>query len=74
MPLREFRCGRCKTRFEELVRSGADNNVACPRCGSKRLRRLMSGFVARRGGSSPAAVSAGSSCSGCSGGDCSTCN
>lgn len=41
MPIYEFECEKCGTRFEELVPSEAAE-VACPSCGSRRARRLMS--------------------------------
>jgi putative FmdB family regulatory protein len=41
MPIYEFECEECANRFEELV-PGEAAEVACPRCGSTRVRRLMS--------------------------------
>lgn len=41
MPIYEFECEGCRVRFEELVAT-ADAAVACPECGSERVRRLMS--------------------------------
>jgi putative FmdB family regulatory protein len=41
MPIYEFECEECGNRFEELVPSEAAE-VACPSCGSTRVRRLMS--------------------------------
>ncbi len=43
MPLLEFRCRDCETKFEELVRSG--ESVACPKCGGARADRLLSAFA-----------------------------
>lgn len=40
MPIYEFECEDCGTRFEELV--GAEATVACPACGAERTRRLYS--------------------------------
>jgi putative FmdB family regulatory protein len=40
MPIYEFECEGCGERFEELV--GAEAPAACPFCGSKRTRRLLS--------------------------------
>ncbi|HMI81867.1 MAG TPA: zinc ribbon domain-containing protein [Solirubrobacterales bacterium] len=40
MPIYEFECEGCGSRFEELV--AADGAVACPACGSERTRRLYS--------------------------------
>lgn len=40
MPIYEFECEGCGTRFEELV--AADAPIACPACASGRTRRLLS--------------------------------
>jgi putative FmdB family regulatory protein len=41
VPIYEFLCERCGTRFEELVQAGTEA-TACRGCGSKRTRRLYS--------------------------------
>ncbi len=41
MPIYEFECTACGERFEELVGSG-EAAAACPRCASRRTRRLIS--------------------------------
>ncbi|HEY5051926.1 MAG TPA: zinc ribbon domain-containing protein [Solirubrobacterales bacterium] len=41
MPIYEFECEECGSRFEELVASDAIT-VACPACGSGRARKLIS--------------------------------
>jgi putative FmdB family regulatory protein len=43
MPIYEFECESCGTRFEELVAAGAE--VACRACGSGRTRRLFSNLA-----------------------------
>ena len=40
MPIYEFECEECGVRFEELV--APDGSAACPSCGAKRVRRLLS--------------------------------
>lgn len=52
MPLYDFRCHSCQTRFEG--RTGPDEVAPCPECGSRETERLVSAFagpftVARRG-------------------------
>jgi putative FmdB family regulatory protein len=44
MPIYEYRCGECESRFEKLVRSAGDEpaGLACPHCGSDDVRRLIS--------------------------------
>jgi len=44
VPIYEFECESCRSRFEELVAAGAER-VPCAACGSTRTRRLMSGFA-----------------------------
>jgi putative FmdB family regulatory protein len=41
VPIYEFECEGCGAVFEELVAAGAAE-VACPKCGTGRTRRLMS--------------------------------
>jgi putative FmdB family regulatory protein len=41
MPIYEFLCEECGTRFEELVEVGTDS-VACHGCGAQGTRRLLS--------------------------------
>ena len=40
MPIYEFACAACGTRFEELTR--ADATPGCPACGSGEVERLIS--------------------------------
>ena len=44
MPIYEYKCKKCGETFEVLVRS--TEKPACPQCGSKSLRKLVSGFSA----------------------------
>lgn len=41
MPVYEFECEECGWRFEELAPADT-TSLACPECGAKRTRRLMS--------------------------------
>jgi putative FmdB family regulatory protein len=41
MPIYEFDCEACGTRFEELVGAGTER-ARCPDCGSERTRRAYS--------------------------------
>ncbi len=47
MPIYEYKCNKCGGTFEVLVR--ASEKPACPQCGSKRLKKLVSGFSAPSG-------------------------
>ncbi len=51
MPIFEYKCSECEDKFEELV-SGSDPKVACPKCGSEKVSRLLSVFAAGSGSSS----------------------
>jgi len=53
MPIYEYRCQECGTRFEKLVRRASDvPEIACPSCGQKQLEQELSTFAAHAGGSS----------------------
>jgi putative FmdB family regulatory protein len=62
MPIYEYRCQDCETRFEKLVRSSDSNEILCPSCGKNRLELQLSTFAAHSGNSrseAPACPSAG---------------
>ncbi len=44
MPIYEFECEQCGSRFDELV-SAEGAAPPCPQCGSVRVRRLISSFA-----------------------------
>jgi putative FmdB family regulatory protein len=55
MPIFEFACPRCRCIFSFLSkRLRPDSVPACPRCGGRDLRRLMSAFSALRNAAEPA--------------------
>lgn len=46
MPVFEFRCEQCGKRFNALIGMTAEaDDEACPHCGSKRTRKLVSRFA-----------------------------
>jgi len=55
MPIHDYRCSRCHTEFETLVRSG--DTPSCPRCGATELERLLS--LTAPQGTSKAIIAAG---------------
>lgn len=78
MPMYEYHCTSCGKEFEELVFKDGET-VRCPGCGSTQTEKLLSccrfknaSDSAGRGLALPRS-SGGSKCSGCSGGNCSTC-
>jgi len=43
MPIYEYACLRCNGQFQTLIMKAADEKeLACPTCGSQKLRRLIS--------------------------------
>ncbi len=76
MPIYEYICSECDTRFEQMrPLSQSDKAAECPRC-HKPARRKMSTFACfstTAGGVPKTIAGTGGSCSGCSSGDCSTC-
>ena len=48
MPIFEYLCEDCGTKFEKLVRNGA--MVACPSCGQSHLKTEFSTFAAHANG------------------------
>jgi putative FmdB family regulatory protein len=69
MPMYEYYCSACRTRFEKLVRVAGDAaHAACPECGRADAPRVLSTFAAVRGGSDGAALA--SVGGGCCGGGC----
>ncbi|HZR00458.1 MAG TPA: zinc ribbon domain-containing protein [Chloroflexota bacterium] len=72
MPLYEFACGTCDSRFERLMSFDAarDGAVECPTCGGHESRRLISTFAAlSRSADGSTQTVAGGGCA-CSAGGC----
>lgn len=60
MPIYEYRCGECATRFEKLIRREFDEtSLVCPKCGSTLLDREYSTFAAHAGGAGEAKAAPG---------------
>ncbi len=55
MPIFEYRCEDCGTKFEKLVRRAEDApQLECPECGRKRVKQEFSTFAAHaNGGTKP---------------------
>lgn len=49
MPIYEYRCENCGSKFEKLVRRQGDA-VECPSCGASRLKQELSTFAAHANG------------------------
>jgi putative FmdB family regulatory protein len=72
MPIFEYACDDCGTKFEKLVRRSAEaHEVTCPACGQDHLTTQYSTFAARAGSAkSSAEPSAGCGAGACQGGMC----
>ena len=56
MPIFEYRCEDCGSKFEKLVRrSDEASELACPSCGQKHLQQELSTFAAHANGGSKSA-------------------
>ena len=42
MPIYEYTCTKCDHAFEKLVFSSDNAKVACPKCGDRRVERVLS--------------------------------
>jgi putative FmdB family regulatory protein len=77
MPIYEYQCDKCQVQFEKLV-FRSDEAVSCSECGAVEVQRMMSVFGFKSGGDKGVASSrmgsGASSCSGCAGGNCSSCH
>lgn len=75
MPLYEYVCRECKTRFELLrPASRMDETASCPR-GHAAGERVLSIFAAMsRDGAGNATAVGGGACAGCSAGSCAGCS
>ena len=51
MPIYEYRCQDCGTKFEKLVRRSEASETECPSCGQKHLQQEFSTFAAHANGS-----------------------
>jgi len=49
MPIFEYKCVDCGTKFEKLIRNSDTNGLACPSCGTKELTQELSTFAAQSG-------------------------
>lgn len=75
MPLYEYQCSECDTRFDALRgMAQADDPIACPQCGETGARRTISLFsaiggegVIAGGGGACASCSPSASCATCGG-------
>jgi putative FmdB family regulatory protein len=73
MPIYEYLCEECDTRFEKIV-INKQQEIACPKCTSKKASIQLSVFAKTNGGSNGASAKSSNSADGgggsCCGGGC----
>ncbi|NLP17661.1 MAG: zinc ribbon domain-containing protein [Firmicutes bacterium] len=70
MPIYAYHCLECSAYFEILCKTEEkQNSPLCPQCNSESTKGIFAGFGVLRGDG--ASVNIG--CSGCKGGNCSSC-
>jgi putative FmdB family regulatory protein len=67
MPIYEYVCDKCDTRFERIV-INKQQEIACPKCASKKATIQLSVFATSNGSSDGASVKSSPSFSGGRGG------
>lgn len=79
MPIYEYACPKCKSKFEQLLPISKSEDVAdCPKCKAP-SKRAISRFISRAKDDlsylnhMPASSGGGNSCGSCSSGNCSSC-
>jgi putative FmdB family regulatory protein len=67
MPIFEYSCQDCGSRFEKLVRNASESAaMACPSCGARHVRQELSVFAAHANNApKPSAAPSGGPCPGC---------
>ncbi len=45
MPIFEYQCQACQAGFEVLLKSSSGPKPECPHCGSKEVKKQLSGFA-----------------------------
>ena len=48
MPIFEYKCSKCSSKFELLVKNN-DEEILCPECSSSQVKKLFSAFSASTG-------------------------
>jgi putative FmdB family regulatory protein len=46
MPIFEYKCSECESKFEILTKNNDDYKVSCPECNSSKVKKLFSAFSA----------------------------
>ena len=59
MPIYEYQCEKCGNHFEQLHKTGATVDVACPICGATEVEKQLSSFSSTGSSSTTACHSGG---------------
>ncbi len=60
MPIYDYKCQECGRVSEIFLRSSDNENISCPNCGSKNLKRLISAsYMIRMNASMPGTTCCG---------------
>jgi putative FmdB family regulatory protein len=70
MPIFEYVCDQCDTRFERIV-INKQQEITCPNCASKKATIQLSVFAAASGSGTSSSGSSSSGGGSCCGGGCS---
>ncbi len=67
MPIREYQCTSCDTRFEQIELSSKPPKAVCPSCGGAKVEKLFSAFAvgSDAGGSARMAAAESGPCGSC---------
>jgi putative FmdB family regulatory protein len=74
MPLYEYYCSACQSKFELLVSHKHADEVVCMKCHSEKVRRLLSVFSKTRGSDSDTSFDVSDAGGGCCGGGACGCH
>ena len=72
MPIFEYKCKDCDTKFEVLILGGSGGEVVCEHCGGSNVGKQMSVFGFSSGGKFTSS-SGGGECADCASGNCGSC-
>ncbi|MFN7955035.1 MAG: zinc ribbon domain-containing protein [bacterium] len=61
MPIREYQCSSCETRFEQIELSASPPKPVCPSCGTTSVAKLFSAFAVGSDAGSSARMAASES-------------
>ncbi|KKO19269.1 MAG: FmdB family transcriptional regulator [Candidatus Brocadia sp.] len=75
MPIYDFQCSQCNTKFDEYFRSASERKkLFCPSCQSENVQKIFSVFgMSVKGGGDAASGSGSGGCGSCTASSCTGC-